>query len=107
MVNKTFERVLIPLGAGLVACLSGCSNLEVLDPKGSVGMAEKSLISTATMAMLIVVEPVIIMVLVFAWRYRASNRNATYAPNWAHSTAIETVVWTVPTLIIMFLGILT
>jgi cytochrome o ubiquinol oxidase subunit 2 len=44
---------------------------------------------------------------VFAWRYRASNRSATYAPKWAHSTAIETVVWTVPTLIILFLGILT
>lgn len=107
MVNKTFERVSIPLGAGLVACLSGCSKLDVLDPKGSVGMAEKSLISTATMAMLIVVVPVIVMILVFAWRYRASNRNATYAPRWAHSTAIETVVWTVPTLIILFLGILT
>ncbi|HEX7932898.1 MAG TPA: ubiquinol oxidase subunit II [Paraburkholderia sp.] len=108
MVNKkTFERVLIPLGAGLVASLSGCGNLDVLDPKGSVGVAEKSLISTATMAMLIVVVPVIVMILVFAWRYRASNRNATYAPKWAHSTAIEVVVWTVPTLIILFLGILT
>lgn len=108
MVNKkTFERVSMPLGAGLVTSLSGCSNLDVLDPKGSVGMAEKSLIGTATMAMLLVVVPVIVMVLVFAWRYRATNRNATYAPKWAHSTAIETVVWTVPTLIILFLGILT
>ncbi|MGV4741097.1 ubiquinol oxidase subunit II, partial [Burkholderia pseudomallei] len=32
---------------------------------------------------------------------------ATYAPKWAHSTAIEIVIWTVPSLIILFLGILT
>jgi cytochrome o ubiquinol oxidase subunit 2 len=57
--------------------------------------------------MLIVVVPVILLTLYFAWRYRASNRNATYAPNWSHSTAIEVVIWTVPTLIILFLGVLT
>ncbi|CAJ7201712.1 ubiquinol oxidase subunit II [Burkholderia pseudomallei] len=79
----------------------------MLDPKGAVGAAEKSLIATSTWAMLIVVVPVILLTLLFAWRYRASNRNATYAPKWAHSTAIEIVIWTVPSLIILFLGILT
>ncbi|PXW22507.1 ubiquinol oxidase subunit II [Paraburkholderia caballeronis] len=104
--RKAFKRLLIPLGTGLVVSLSGC-NLTVLDPKGSVGVAEKSLIATATGAMLLVVVPVILLTLLFAWRYRASNRSATYAPKWSHSTAIEFVVWTIPTLIILFLGILT
>jgi heme/copper-type cytochrome/quinol oxidase subunit 2 len=67
----------------------------------------KALIATSTWAMLIVVVPVILLTLYFAWRYRASNRNATYAPHWSHSTAIEVVIWTVPTLIILFLGVLT
>jgi cytochrome o ubiquinol oxidase subunit 2 len=97
----------MPFGIGLIMCLSGCSNLEVLDPKGSVGQAEKSLILTATVAMLIVAIPVIIMTPVFAWRYRASNTKATYAPKWAHSTVIEIVVWAVPALIIFYLGVLT
>ena len=106
--RKAFKRWLIPLGGGLLVSLAGCSgNLAVLDPKGSVGMAEKSLIATATWAMLLVVVPVIILTLVFAWRYRASNRNATYAPKWAHSTAIEVVVWAIPAAIILFLAILT
>ncbi|AOJ75984.1 ubiquinol oxidase subunit II [Burkholderia ubonensis] len=91
----------------ILAGLAGCSDLHVLDPKGAVGVAEKSLIATATWAMLIVVVPVILLTLFFAWRYRASNRSATYAPNWSHSTAIEVVIWTVPTLIILFLGVLT
>ncbi len=81
--------------------------MELLDPKGSVGVAEKALIATSTWAMLIVVIPVIILTLWFAWHYRATNRNATYAPKWSHSTAIEVVIWTVPTLIILFLGVLT
>jgi cytochrome o ubiquinol oxidase subunit II len=108
MKRKAFKRWLIPLGSGLVASLAGCSgDLAVLDPKGSVGVAEKHLILTATWAMLLVVVPVILLTLFFAWRYRASNRNATYAPKWAHSTAIEVVVWAIPAVIILFLAILT
>ncbi|WP_027793938.1 ubiquinol oxidase subunit II [Paraburkholderia acidipaludis] len=106
MKRTTLQRLLLPVGAGLAACLSGCS-AGILDPKGSVGVAEKQLIATSTWAMLIVVVPVIVLTLWFAYRYRATNRSATYAPKWSHSTAIEVVVWTVPTLIILFLGVLT
>lgn len=101
------SRASITIAAVLTTCLSGCENLDVLDPKGSIGVAEKSLIGTATFTMLIVVVPVILMTLWFAWRYRASNRHATYAPKWAHSTAIEVVIWAVPSIIILCLGILT
>jgi cytochrome o ubiquinol oxidase subunit II len=85
--------------------LSGC-NMTLLDPKGQVGIDEKNLIITATLMMLLVVVPVIIMTFVFAWKYRASNTKATYAPDWAHSNKIEVVVWGVPTLIVIALGIL-
>ncbi len=86
--------------------LSGC-NLDILNPKGSVGVAEKSLILDSTYAMLVVVIPVILLTLFFAWRYRASNKGAAYLPTWAHSTKIEIIIWTVPTLIILYLAILT
>ncbi|MBM7131359.1 ubiquinol oxidase subunit II [Dyella mobilis] len=86
--------------------LGGC-NLEVLSPKGDVGMQEKSLILIATGLMLLVVVPVIFMTLFFAWRYRASNTKATYAPKWSHSTAIEAVVWTIPCIIIAILATIT
>jgi cytochrome o ubiquinol oxidase subunit II len=86
--------------------LSGC-NLDVLNPKGSVGVAEKSLILDSTWAMLLVVIPVIALTLLFAWRYRASNKWATYLPTWAHSTTIEIVVWVIPSLIVLYLAILT
>lgn len=81
--------------------------MEVLSPKGDVGMQEKSLILIALGLMLVVVIPVIVMTLVFAWRYRASNTKATYAPKWSHSTAIEAVVWAIPCVIIAILGTIT
>lgn len=86
--------------------LSGC-DWAILDPKGPTGLAERDLIFLATGLMLIVVIPVIVMAVVIAWRYRASNTKATYLPTWAHSNAIEAVVWTIPVIIILVLGTVT
>ncbi len=104
-------RVRASLGSGLLllgCCLllGGCQ-LGILDPAGSIGVAEKNLIIVSTLIMLVVVIPVIVLTLVFAWRYRATNEAATYAPTWSHSTRLEAVIWGVPCLIILFLGILT
>lgn len=96
------------LGVGtalLATLLSGCKG-GILDPKGPIGADEKSLILTATFLMLLVVVPVIVMTLVFAWKYRASNTAAVYTPKWAHSTKIEVVVWTIPVIIVIGLAIL-
>lgn len=86
--------------------LSGCK-WALMDPQGPVGQAEKSLIITAVLLMLLVVVPVIVLTLVFAWHFRASNKKAVYRPDFHHSTTIEIIVWVVPCLIILALGILT
>ncbi|MGE8658080.1 MAG: ubiquinol oxidase subunit II [Achromobacter sp.] len=93
-------------GVGAVMLLGGC-NMEILSPKGDIGAQEKTLLFTATGLMLLVVIPVIIMVLTFAWKYRASNTKAEYQPKWAHSTAIEIVVWTIPCIIVATLAVIT
>jgi len=105
MSKHLFVSSMRTLSAGAVVLLSGCS-MEVLNPKGDVGAQEKTLILVALGLMMLVVVPVIVMTLVFAWRYRASNTKATYAPKWAHSTAIEVVVWTIPGIIVAILGVL-
>jgi cytochrome o ubiquinol oxidase subunit 2 len=86
--------------------LGGC-NMTLLNPTGQVGLEQRNLIITATLLMLLVVIPVIVMTFLFAWKYRASNTNATYTPKWNHSTKIEIAVWTVPILIIIALGYVT
>ncbi|XOZ35206.1 ubiquinol oxidase subunit II [Halomonadaceae bacterium KBTZ08] len=100
---RLFGAILLGL---LPLVLSGCSS-ALMDPKGQVGEEQRVLILTAFALMLIVVVPVIVMTLVFAWRYREGNKEASYRPDWAHSTAIEVVVWLIPCLIIVVLAILT
>ncbi len=86
--------------------LSGCSAV-LLDPKGTVGMEQKTLILTAIGLMLLVVVPAIVMTFVFSWKFRASQSNATYSPDWAHSHKIELVVWLIPIIIITILAVIT
>lgn len=78
--------------------------MTLFNPKGGVGAQEKNLILLALGLMLLVVVPVILLTLFFAWRYRASNENATYAPKWSHSTTIEIVVWAIPCVIVIILA---
>lgn len=103
--NKRVVRA--GLAAVLLAPLGGCANqLALLDPLGPIGAEEKTLILIAFALMLVVVVPVIFMTFWFAWRYRASNKAAIYAPKWDTSGKIEAVVWAVPALIVAALGAL-
>jgi cytochrome o ubiquinol oxidase subunit 2 len=54
--------------------------------------------------MLVVVVPVIVLTLTFAWWYRASNKRATYSPEWAYSGHIELVVWSIPAMVVILLA---
>ena len=90
----------------LLLLLAGC-NTVVLNPAGDVARQQGDLIVVATVLMLIVIVPVIALTLFFAWRYRASNKAATYTPDWDHSIQLELVIWAVPLLIIIALGAIT
>ncbi len=93
------------LALGALLAVGGCQN-SILDPKGPIGAAEKSLILTSTYAMLIIVVPVIALILWFGWRYR-EGAGARYEPDWGHSVKIEIFCWGIPSIIIAFLGYLT
>lgn len=87
-----------------VTMLTGCKDLVLIHSKGAVGLDERDLIIIATLLMLLVVVPVIIMTIVFAIRYRATNTKATYDPSFHHSNKIEVVIWGVPIIIIGILA---
>lgn len=87
--------------------LTGCEEAVLIHSKGEVGMAQRDLIYLAVGLMLIVVIPAILLTLIFAWKYRASNTSSEYKPDWAHSNKIEFVVWTIPIIIIVILGTIT
>jgi cytochrome o ubiquinol oxidase subunit 2 len=102
MVIKMFRGLLLLA----VALLTGCSSV-LMSPAGDVALQQRNLILTSLLLMLIIIVPVIALTLLFAWRYRASNKDATYTPEWHHSTMLELLIWSAPLLIIIALGALT
>ncbi len=82
-------------------------NSAVLDPKGIIALKEQDLMFIATLLMLIVVIPVLIMTFAICWRFRASNKEAEYSPDWNHDTLAEIIWWGFPCLIVLILSVVT
>jgi cytochrome o ubiquinol oxidase subunit II len=76
----------------------------ILDPQGSIGIAEKTILIDSLAIMLAIVVPTIAATLGFAWWFRASNSRATYLPDWAYSGRIELVVWAIPLHVVILVG---
>jgi cytochrome o ubiquinol oxidase subunit II len=93
--------VLVPLLALLTACAR-----EVLDPAGDIARQQRDIIYISTGLMLLIIVPVLILIVLFAWRYRKGGRG-TYDRDFDHSTGLELAIWSAPLLIIIALGALT
>ena len=102
VMRRLVRSALLPI----LAVLAGCSG-GVLDPAGDVALQQRNLIYASVGLMLLIIVPVMILIVVFAWRYRAGNKDATYDPHFDHSTSLELVIWSAPLLIIIALGALT
>ena len=85
--------------------LSACQS-DVMNPAGDIAKQQAHLVVVATLLMLIIVLPVMFLIVLFAWRYRASAQ-AHYEPEWNHSTQLELLIWSAPLLIIIALGSVT
>jgi cytochrome o ubiquinol oxidase subunit 2 len=83
---------------------SGFAMTTVLSPIGPVGAAERTILLDALAIMLAIVVPTIVATLAFAWWYRAGNTRARYLPNFQYSGQLELLVWSVPALVVLFLG---
>jgi cytochrome o ubiquinol oxidase subunit 2 len=83
--------------------LSACAR-SILDPVGPVGADDAQILIDATLIMLAIIVPTILLAFWMAWRYRASNTKAEYLPYWSYSGRIEAVVWSIPILTILFIG---
>jgi len=86
-----------------MAIAAGCQ-ASVLDPRGPIAAANRTILLDSLAIMLAIVIPTIAATLGFAWWYRASNRRARYLPEWAFSGQIELVVWSIPVMVIILLG---
>ncbi|MFM8858590.1 MAG: ubiquinol oxidase subunit II [Methylocystis sp.] len=76
----------------------------VLEPHGPSAAGNAQILINSIVIMLIIVVPTILATLAFGWWFRASNKRATYLPNWADSGHIELIVWGIPLLVVLFLS---
>jgi cytochrome o ubiquinol oxidase subunit 2 len=104
IVGRAFRRALSAAAlAAAAAGLGGC-RFALLDPAGPVGAGERLILLDSVVIMLAIVLPTMAATVAFAWWYRASNATARRLPDWAYSGRIELVVWSIPALVVMFLG---
>jgi cytochrome o ubiquinol oxidase subunit II len=105
------RRLLRGIGRAFVllapaAVLGGCAG-GVLQPKGPIGAANAKILLDAVGIMSAIVVPTIVALVAIGWWFRASNTRARYQPSFVYSGRLEIIVWSIPVLVIMFLGGLT
>jgi cytochrome o ubiquinol oxidase subunit 2 len=100
MITSALRSMVI---LAVLASLGGCGE-TVLSPIGPIGAAERVILVDSVAIMLAIVVPTIVATLVFAWWFRAGNHRARYQPRWAYSGRLELLMWSVPALVILFLG---
>jgi cytochrome o ubiquinol oxidase subunit 2 len=93
-------RSVVPV---LLVSLAACDT-AVLSPAGPVGEGNRIVLLDSLAIMLAIVVPTIVAILAFAYWFRASNTRARYLPEWAYSGRLELLVWSIPALVILFLG---
>jgi len=87
------------LSGGLFGC-----NESILSPVGPIADAERIILLDSLVIMLAIAIPTILATLTVAWWFRASNPRARYRPSWSYSGRLELIIWSIPTLVILFLG---
>lgn len=78
-----------------------------MSPHGVIAKQQHKLFLETILLMLIVVIPVIVMSIVFAFEFRSGTRRWKYTPEWCHNTLLEIFWWGIPAIIIVILSVLT
>ncbi len=102
-MKKIINSILLLLS---LVTLTGCK-YGILNPKGPISEQQFNLMVICVGLMLIVVVPVIIMAIVFSFKYKKGNNVDQYQPEWGFNKTLEAIVWGGPIAIIIVLAVLT
>ncbi|AZP36378.1 Cytochrome bo(3) ubiquinol oxidase subunit 2 precursor [Candidatus Annandia adelgestsuga] len=104
-ISKLKNYLFLPI---IILLVNFSTKYYILNPKGQIAFEQSKLIFVSFLIMLIIVVPVILMSIIFLYKYSEKNYNhKNYKPNWDNSKNIEIVTWTVPIIIVFFLSIIT
>src|SRR4030095_8146321 len=94
------------LGLGLlIAILLAEKNVALFNPKGFIATEQRNLLVFGISLLLVAVIPSVLLTFFIAWKYRASNKKANYAPDTSHSKRFVFGIWMIPTIFMVILGI--
>ncbi|MFO3688118.1 cytochrome aa3 quinol oxidase subunit II [Staphylococcus felis] len=96
-----FKSIL--LAVGTLFLLAGCSNMEILNPKGPMANDSRFLIIYSIIFMVVIVVVVCILFAVFTYKYRYTKNNESGKMH--HSVLLETVWFVIPVVILIALMI--
>lgn len=110
-MNKKFKialAIILPLlFITVLFLLVRGHTIDLFSPQGQIAEKQRNLLIFASALSLLVVVPVYVLAFGIAWKYREGNKKAKYAPNWGHSKKLEITWWTLPTLLIIVLSVVT
>jgi cytochrome o ubiquinol oxidase subunit 2 len=105
---KIFALISVPIIFILsVAAYVSHQNVQVFNPAGVIASKEKELILFALLLSLFVLVPVYSMLILFSIKYRAKNKSSKYSPNFGSSRLVELIWWLIPSILILFLSVVT
>jgi cytochrome o ubiquinol oxidase subunit II len=81
--------------------------VQVFQPKGMIAKEELNLILFNVALMLVILLPTFVLLLVTAWKYRASNAKAEYNPEKKYGKLNQFILWSLPSVIVLIMAVYT
>lgn len=81
--------------------------IDVLFPKGLIGLEQRNLLFIIQAIMLFIMIPVFIFTFIFSWKYRHTNPKGDYDPELVDNWIAEIFWWSIPLVLTAIIGVLT
>lgn len=95
---------LLGLGLCITMLLQG-TNVALLNPKGFIANEQNRLMLFSAAVLLGVAIPTLALLYFTAWKYREANNKATYNPNARHGKHLIFIIWAIPSITMLVLGL--
>lgn len=94
---------LLGLGLLVTGLLKG-NDVALLNPKGLIAGEQSKLIIVVLALMLEIAIPTLIAFYFIAWKYRETNKKASYEPDTRHSKSFVLAIWAIPSAMVLLLA---
>lgn len=82
-------------------------NVQVLNPKGEIGLQQRNLMIFTAILSIVVIVPVFSIAIFIAFKYREDNPKSKYTPDWDSNKTIESIWWGIPIVLIIIIAAVT